>query len=65
MDFLRAFLQMDGYGGFVWPAFAVTVLVMSALLMATLRSLRAREATLAALKANGQPAGAGVVDDEA
>ena len=32
MDFLRAFLHMDGYGGFVWPAFAVTVLVMAALL---------------------------------
>ncbi len=65
MDFLRAFLHMDGYGGFVWPAFAVTVLVMAALLMATLRSLKVREETLAALKASGQPAGAGVVDDEA
>ncbi len=51
MDSLRVFLQMDGYGGFVWPAFAATVLVMAVLLIATVRSLKVRESTLAALRA--------------
>ena len=53
MDSVGAFLHMDGYGGFVWPAFVVTVLVMAALLIASLRSLKSRESILAALQAAG------------
>lgn len=65
MDSLGAFLNMDGYGGFVWPAFAVTVLVMAALLIVSLRSLKSRESTLAALRAaGGRRANAGGADNE-
>ena len=51
MDSVIAFLAMGGYAAYVWPAFAVTAIVLIWLLAATLRSLRAREAVLAALEA--------------
>ncbi|HLN23100.1 MAG TPA: heme exporter protein CcmD [Patescibacteria group bacterium] len=43
---LSTYFDMGGYAGFVWPAYALTALVMLALLGTTLRTLRAREATL-------------------
>ncbi len=39
MDGIRAFFEMDGYGIYVWPAFAVTAIVLIGLLLASLRSL--------------------------
>ena len=45
-----AFLDMGGYAGFVWPAYGVTALVMLALLIASLRALRKRQAALDALE---------------
>ncbi len=50
MDSLAAFLQMGGYAAFVWPALGIAAAVMIGLLAQSLHSLRAREATLAALK---------------
>jgi heme exporter protein D len=50
---LASFLDMGGYGGYVWPAFGVTAVVLLGLLLASLRSLRAREETLAALQRKG------------
>ncbi len=47
MEQLRSFLAMGGYGAFVWPAFAVTALVMGWLLAASLRRLRGLERALA------------------
>ena len=44
---------MGGYGGYVWPAFGVTAVVLLGLLLASLRSLRAREEMLAALQRKG------------
>ena len=41
------FLAMGGYGGFVWPAFGLTALVMVWLLVASLRRLSANERLLA------------------
>ncbi len=43
---LSGFLDMGGYAGFVWPAFGVTAAVLIALLIASLRTLKAREADL-------------------
>ena len=40
---------MGGYAGFVWSAFGVTALVLVGLLVVSWRSLKAREAELAAL----------------
>jgi heme exporter protein D len=45
-----SFIDMGGYGGYVWPAFGVTALVLLGLLLASLRSLRARENALAACR---------------
>ncbi len=64
MDSIQVFLHMDGYGGFVWPAFGVTVLVMAVLLIVSLRSLKVRETTLAALQAAGRPANPGEGENE-
>jgi heme exporter protein D len=46
-----SFFEMGGYAGFVWPSYAITALVMVGLLMVSLRELRDRERTLAALEA--------------
>lgn len=46
-----AFLAMGGYAAYVWPALALSAVVMIGCLVLSLRSLRAREATLAALEA--------------
>lgn len=43
---INAFLTMGGYAGFVWPAYGVAVVVMAALLVASLRGARAREGEL-------------------
>jgi len=55
---LLDYLAMGGYAGYVWPAMAVTVIVMAVLWIASLRSLRAREAALRELesaRAKGGP----------
>lgn len=50
MSALRTFLDMDGYGGFVWPAYAITLLVLGIMLAASWRRLRRREAALETLR---------------
>ena len=52
MDSVNAFFHMGGYGGFVWPAYGLTAVVMIGLLVGTLRSLWTREAQLKALQAS-------------
>ncbi|MBF0561358.1 MAG: heme exporter protein CcmD [Alphaproteobacteria bacterium] len=42
---------MGGYGGFVWPAYGVSAIVLVGLIVMTVRSMRAREAELANLQA--------------
>lgn len=59
---LSTILEMGGYGAYVWPAFALTAAVMIGLLVASVRSLRSREADLMRLRAemklpSGDPAG--------
>ena len=51
MTTISDFLAMGGYAAFVWPAFAVTAVVLVALLVASRRGLKAREAMLRALEA--------------
>ena len=53
-----SFLEMGGYGGYVWPAFGATALVLVGLLLASVRSLRAKEAALMALQQKGATGGA-------
>ncbi|MCU0894334.1 MAG: heme exporter protein CcmD [Rhodospirillales bacterium] len=59
---LAAFMAMGGYAAYVWPAFVLTAVVMIVLLIASVRSLRAREKDLVRLRAEmkltrGDPAG--------
>lgn len=49
MDF-ASFFAMGGYGGYVWPAYALAVVVMAALVVASLRSVRTSEAELERLQ---------------
>ncbi|MBK8176797.1 MAG: heme exporter protein CcmD [Rhodospirillales bacterium] len=60
MDGLETYFEMGGYGGYVWPAFGITILVLAALLIASLRSLRARKAALDALERQAAESGAPV-----
>jgi heme exporter protein D len=55
MDKIAAFLAMGGYAVYVWPAFLVTALVMTGMVVTTLRTLHRREAALAELE-KGRPA---------
>ena len=42
---------MGGYGAYVWPAWGVAVLVLGGLIVASIRTMRAREQELAELEA--------------
>lgn len=50
MDALATYFSMGGYGGFVWPSYALAALVMAGLVLTSWRGLRAREAELRALQ---------------
>lgn len=49
------FLAMGGHAGFIWPAWTVAVVVLTGLIVQSLRTLRAREAELAVLEAARPP----------
>jgi heme exporter protein D len=55
MDEVRTFLAMGGYARFVWPAFAVTVVVLAWLVLDSVQRLRRAEAGLATLESQGRP----------
>lgn len=44
------FLAMGGYAAYVWPAFGIALALLLALLVASRRRLKSREAELAALE---------------
>ncbi len=46
---MAEFFNMGGYAAYVWPALVLSALVLAALYVQSHRSLRAREAELAAL----------------
>jgi heme exporter protein D len=54
MDGIGRFLAMGGYAAYVWPALALTVIVLAGLLFASLKSARRREAELARLEAESK-----------
>ena len=45
------FLEMGGFGVYVWPAYALTTLVMAGFAVASWRELRAQERSLRQLEA--------------
>ncbi len=50
IDGITNFLSMGGYAEFVWPAFAVTIAVMAALVIVSRRALLADRRTLESLE---------------
>ncbi len=50
-DSFQTFLDMGGYAGFVWPAYALAAAILVGLLFVSLRQLRKAEADLEALGA--------------
>jgi heme exporter protein D len=46
MDALSSFFTMGGYGGYVWPSYGLAFVVMVALLVFSIRSVKAREREL-------------------
>ena len=53
MDKFNELLIMGGYGEFIWPAYAVTLVVLVGLLVWSLRELCLNERTLRDLQSNG------------
>ena len=46
MDSVQAFLDMGGYGAFVWPALGVTAVILVGLAVVSIGRLRASERAL-------------------
>jgi len=71
MDTIGAFLAMGGYAAYVWPAYAVALIVLLAVALASLRELRAAETALAEAERGHEgrrrrgPASAGKRHDDA
>lgn len=53
MENLSQILDMGGYAAFVWPAYAITLLVMSGLYISTRRNLKKNRALAEELKQSG------------
>ena len=47
---MAEFFAMGGYAAYIWPAYGVAALVLLGLLVASIKGLRAHEATLKALE---------------
>ena len=50
MESLSGILHMGGYAGFVWPAYGISILVLVAVLAASLLAARHAEADLDVLQ---------------
>lgn len=50
MDAIMEFINMGGYGGYVWPSYIVTAVVLIVMLVVSMRLLKSNEATIKALE---------------
>jgi len=46
------FLEMGGYGAFIWPAYGAGAILMAGLLILSWKSMRQREALVESLRAS-------------
>ena len=58
-----SFFEMGGYAAYVWPAFGAAAVIMVALLVLSIRTMRAREAALRALEATARRRAAAEEDE--
>ena len=56
MDSITSFLHTGGYAAFVWPSFAITVIVLAGLFVHSLTFLRAGESALKELQDDDEAA---------
>ena len=42
---MQEFLDMGGYGAYIWPCYGITAVVMLGVLIASVKSLKSTEAT--------------------
>lgn len=52
MNTIESFFHMGGYGGYVWPSYALTFTVLVGIYAATARFLKKNEAALKALESD-------------
>jgi heme exporter protein D len=50
MESLTSLMHMGGYGGYVWPAYGLSVVVLAAVLVVSLMAARSSEAELELLQ---------------
>ena len=62
MERVTAFFHMGGYAWFVWPAFALTFLVLAGLALVSKLALKRRQTALAALGERRRTPAAGDAD---
>ena len=49
---MNGFLDMGGYAAFVWPAYAISVAAIAAMVVASLRAYSRAKASLAGIEAS-------------
>lgn len=54
MDSLSSFLDMGGYGAFVWPSFGLSALLLTGVLVISVRTLRSNRRALLDLENSDQ-----------
>jgi heme exporter protein D len=54
MQSVLNFLAMGGYARFVWPAYAVTLVILGTLVLSSLRSYRTQQRELARKEREGK-----------
>ena len=49
---MSEFLEMGGYGAFIWPAYGAAAILMAGVLIQSWKSMRQREALVQSLRAS-------------
>lgn len=49
---MSEFLEMGGYGAFIWPAYGAAAVLMAGVLILSWKSMRQREALVKSLRAS-------------
>ena len=63
MDAFLTFLDMGGYGDFIWPAYVIVTIVLAGLLIFSRRFVKAAEAELGSIERPHRQSGREVGDE--
>lgn len=56
MEAINELLSMGGYGGYVWPSYLVSAILLVVMLVVSLKLLKSNEATFKALETSKEDA---------